>query len=558
VPGKRRRFLGATVSSPLLRACLSVLSMALGLGLIGSGLLEAGAHGSRVAVPISRLADGASPGSKGRLSSSPIKHIVFLLEENRSFDSLFGRFPGADGSTTGTVAFGGRRFTFPLVPATYYSWHDIAHGDLDAFRDIDGGRMDGFVREAFSDLYGEKAAYQQQGPGDVPNLYALAHAFTLSDHTFASALGSSFVNHLHAVAAQHDHVVGNPAQPQHDTTSWGCDSVPGTYVQIRLANGSLGQTFPCFTFPTLADRLNQAHISWAYYAAPPSNLGYIFSVLNAFKQIRESAQWTQNVRDESTFEADARAGRLPAFSWVTPRMEESMHPPQPVCPGENWIVSKLDALMSGPDWKDTLAVVAWDDWGGFYDHLAPPKLGSGGYGPRVPLLVISPYARAGYVSHTVYSLESVLKTAEDLWGLAPLTANDRQANDLLDNLDFAQRPLPPLLLRPRTCPAPLTFQQFRGYLDQYLQRALTATLGLSLSQIEALHQTQTLTQIAQARHVSSAGLVTPLKAVAEAWAEGQVVLQFIQPKQVVPELYRTYALVDRLVATPPGQPLFPS
>jgi phospholipase C len=538
---------------PANRARLVAASMVLGLGLIGQGVLGAGALGPGS----SRSAMATSPGRSSHLATSPIKHIVFLLEENRSFDSMFGRFPGADGTTTGAVAIGGRRFTFPLVPANYYAWHDIAHGDFDAFRAIDSGQMDGFVREAFSDLYGEMAAYQQQGPKDLPNLYALAHAFTLSDHTFAPVLGSSFVNHLQAVAAQHDHVVGNPAQPQHDTISWGCDSVSGTYVQIRLGNGSLGHTAPCFTFPTLADRLNQAHMSWAYYAAPPSNLGYIFSVLDAFKQIRESAQWTQDVRDESTFEADARAGRLPAFSWVTPRMEETMHPPQPVCPGENWLVRKLDALMSGPDWKDTLAVVAWDDWGGFYDHLAPPRLGSDGYGPRVPLLVISPYARSGYVSHTVYSLESVLKTAEDLWGLAPLTDRDRQANDLLDSLDFTQKPLPPLLLAPRTCPAPLTLEQDRSYLNLYVQRALTTTLGLSLPQIEAQHRTLTLAQISQAHHVDEAALVTALKSVAEAWAEGHIVLQLIQPKQVVPELYRAYGVVDKLIATPPGQALFP-
>src|SRR5436309_6586548 len=299
---------------------------------------------------------------------SPIKHIVFMLEENRSFDNVFGRFPGADGATTAKRSVGGRDMTSPLVPEPYYLWHDIGHNWHDALVSIDHGKMDGFSHVSYADLNGDKAAYQQLGPSDIPNLYAYAHAFTLSDRTFASAPAATLPNHLDAVAAQDGGVRGNAQSPN---SAWGCDSTKNTSVLVKQANQHTTKERPCFSFATLADRLSQAHISWTYYAAPPSDLGYIWSTLDAFKQIRETSQWTQHVKDERRFEADARARRLPAVSWVTPRAGTSMHPPAPVCLGETWIVGKLNALMSGPDWASTMVILTWDDWGGYYDHVAP-------------------------------------------------------------------------------------------------------------------------------------------------------------------------------------------
>lgn len=485
------------------------------------------------------------------LALSPIKHIVFMVEENRSFDNVFGRFPGADGVTTATVSLAGKETIIPLVHEPYYLWHDIGHDAVSARLSIDQGKMDGFSRVVYADVAGDEAAYQQLRPGDVPNLYSYAHAFTLSDRTFASVTASSFPNHLHIVAAQDGGVLDNP---QNSTNAWGCDSPPSAVVRRAPAPGRGTTSFPCFTFTTLADRLTQVHLSWTYYASPPSDLGYIWSTLDAFKQIRESAQWTSHVRDERSFEADARAGRLPAFSWVTPRAATSMHPPAPVCPAENWIVRKLNALMSGPDWASTMVVLTWDDWGGYYDHVAPP---SGSAGIRVPLLVISPYARRGYVTHTIYSFESVLKTAEALWRLAPLTGQDRAAHDLLDSLDLTQRPLPPLLLAPRACPPAPDSARAQALLNQALQAALTQTLGLSLAQIEALHRVQTLAQIAQARRVPPAALAVTLKNVAGAWAGGGVMLQLVKPQDAARQDYLARKSIDVLLRDAPGSALFP-
>jgi phospholipase C len=518
------------------------MATALALAVIGYG-----GSGTRDPVaPRMGIRPAALPAGTG---PHAIAHIVFILEENRSFDNLFGRFPGADGVTTATVTISAHHTTIPLVPEPYHLWHDLGHDHFDALGAIHGGKMDGFSHETYADIFGEKAAYQQLLPQDVPNLYAYAHAFTLSDRTFASLPASTFPNHLHAVAAQDGGVLGNP---QNSTNAWGCDSIKGSYVLMQQANGHVTRGFPCFSFTTLADRLTQAQISWTYYSAAPPDIGYIWSTLDAFKQIRQTSQWIDHVKDERTFEADARAGRLPAFSWVTPRAAGSMHPPVPVCPGENWIVGKLNALMSGPDWASTLVVLAWDDWGGYYDHVAPPPRAGGAYGPRVPLLIISPYARRGYVTHTVYTFESVLKTAETLWHLAPLGPQDRSANDLLDSLDLTQAPLPPLLLRPRACaPAP-TRAQDRALLDQALQRVMTRMLGLSLPEIAALHQAFSLTQIAALRNVRPAALSAAMKAVAQAWAGGEVMLQYIGPDQVGPETLKAAHAIDRLFQASPG------
>jgi hypothetical protein len=175
----------------------------------------------------------------------------------------------------------------------------------------------------------------------------------------------------------------------------------------------------------------------------------------------------------------------------------------------------------------------------------------------VPLLVISPYARRGYVTHTVYEFESVLKTAETLWHLAPLGPQDQSANDLLDSLDLTQAPLPPLLLRPRACaPAP-TRALDHALLDQALQRVVTRMLGLSLPEIAALHQAFSLAQIAALRNVRPAALSAGMRAVVQAWAGGEVMLRYINPDQVGPQMREAARAIDRLLQAAPGRLQWP-
>ena len=180
--------------------------------------------------------------------------------------------------------------------------------------------------------------------------------------------------------------------------------------------------------------------------------GYRWSALDAIDHIRNTSLWTDHVVPTAQFVDDATNGRLPAVSWLVVNADRSEHPPASVCVGENWTVQQLNAVMQGPDWNSTAIFLTWDDFGGFYDHVPPPKVDNFVFGPRVPLLIISPYARQGFISHTFYEFSSVLKFIEERFGLKPLTKRDSEANDMLDSFDFDQRPLPPLILKQRQCP----------------------------------------------------------------------------------------------------------
>ena len=154
---------------------------------------------------------------------------------------------------------------------------------------------------------------------------------------------------------------------------------------------------------------------------------------------------------DTQFATDAASGNLPAVSWLVTG-PNSEHPPNSTCQGENWTVQQLNALMQGPDWGTSAVFLTWDDFGGFYDHVAPPPVDIYGLGPRVPLLIISPYAQPGYISHTQYEFSSVLKFIEDDFGLTPLSDRDANANDTTDSFNFSQTPTPPVILNPQTCP----------------------------------------------------------------------------------------------------------
>jgi phospholipase C len=479
-----------------------------------------------------------------------IKHVVFVLLENHSFDNVFGRFPGADGATT---AHSGTH-TIPLLHAPPFYWHDINHEYGDANNAMDKGKMDGFSLEGGADMNGDRMAYQQYTQADVPNLWAYAQHFTLGDHMFAASVGSTFPNHLYSVAAQSGGVVTN-VQAWHN--GWGCDSGAHAFTLKKSASGQLVGAGTCFRFATLADTMERAHVSWTYYAAPPSDLGYLFSTLDAFPSIRQTALWTTRVKDQATFAADARAGRLPAFSWVTPTYATSSHPPYGICAAENWVVEKINALMQGPDWPSTAVVLVWDDWGGFYDHVAPPRVDAFGLGLRVPLLLIAPYARRGYISHTPYAFDSVLRTFEELADLPPLTARDRAAPDLLDSFDFSQRPAPPLLLTPRRCPAVPSKAQFERYLPAALAQATVHTLGVSMAEVQRRHATATLAQIAAQQHVTLADLAKALRAVVYDYVGSMELLHYATREEGDALMTTYYREIDALVQARAGTPLAP-
>ncbi len=371
-----------------------------------------------------------------------IQHIVFIVKENRSFDQYFGTFPGADGVTTGKTSTGK---TIPLGQTPDRLSHDLGHEWADAHIAVNGGQMNGFDKVAMgSDLLG----YTQMRQSDIPNYFAYAHQFVLGDHMFSSVEGPSFPNHLFTVASQSGGVIGNPTGSK---VIWGCDADPGTVVSVMDTAGKVTQQFPCFDFETIADSLQAAAIPWRYYAPTFGQNGYARSVLDAINHIRNGALWARNVVADSQFAIDAQNGNLPAVSWVVTG-HDSEHPPDSTCVGENWTVQQINAVMQGPDWNTTAIFVTWDDFGGFYDHVPPPGLDQFGLGPRVPLLMISPYAKRGFVSHSQYEFSSFLAFVEKRFHLKALTSRDAAANDMTDGFDFNQTPQAALPLNQRTCP----------------------------------------------------------------------------------------------------------
>jgi phospholipase C len=409
-----------------------------------------------------------------------IQHIVFIIKENRSFDSFYGTFPGANGATTAKISSGQ---TITLGHMGDQMPHDVTgHGWWDAITGEDGGLMDRFDLVTAGSTNGDFLNFQQLHQSDIPNYWTYAQNFVLADNMFSSLQGASFPNHLYTIAAQSGGVWNNTLQINGKGQLWGCDANPLAQVPV-LAEGTLVVTkpFPCFDFQTLADLLDGAGISWKFYAPPAGTAGYVFSTYDAINHIRNTSLWKSNVVLDTQFATDAAAGNLPAVSWLvttgkssfgtggsgggtsSDSVDNNEHPPGSVCNGENWSVAQLNALMQGPDWSSSAVFLTYDDFGGLYDHVYPPQLDIYGLGPRVPLLIISPYARTGYISHTQYELSSVLKFAEEVFGLPSLGQRDAIANDTTDSFDFTQNPRSPLVLTPRLCPLVSTDTDYFGW-----------------------------------------------------------------------------------------------
>ena len=397
-----------------------------------------------------RTADAKAP-AKGRGPGdiTAIQHIIFMVKENRSFDNYFGQYPGANGATSGPISTG-QTMVLEHTPDQVV---DMGHDWTSALTAMDGGKMDQFDLILYGNVNGSLMTMSQLTQQDIPNYYTYAQNFVLADNAFSSLHGESFSNHLYTIAATSGGVFTVPLAlgSQGEGFDWGCD-LPSDYaVRVMDDEGDVSEAFPCFDFQTLADSLQAAGITWKYYAPPQGTQGYQFSTYDSINHIRYSPLWTQDVVPDTQFAIDAASGNLPAVSWLVTG-PNSEHPPNSTCMGENWTVQQLNALMQGPDWNTSAVFLTWDDFGGFYDHVPPPTLDAFGLGPRVPFLIISPYAQPGYISHTQYEFSSVLKFIEDDFGLPPLTERDANANDTTDSFNFNQAPNQPLVLNPQTCP----------------------------------------------------------------------------------------------------------
>ncbi|MCL5005571.1 MAG: alkaline phosphatase family protein [Acidobacteria bacterium] len=431
----------------------------------------------------------------------PIKHVIIIFQENRSFDSYFGTYPGADGIPMRN----GVPTVCSLDPKTgecvkpYLDHNDVncggPHAAEASLADVANGAMNGFIGEVQAaggfGLYplGWARQYCQHPTdpkesdpvmgyhdgSDIPNYWAYAKNFVLQDHMFESIHSWSFPSHLFLVSAW--------------SATCGQTNNPMSCVSTLMPPDRTLKNPTPFAWTDITYLLHKYHVSWVYYldhgALPPPSgvprrvagrfrmprahpkaeeavkgVPVIWNILPGFTDVHQDNQLA-NIEDLSRFYEEAKAGTLPSVSWICPNGEDSEHPPAKVSVGQSYVTRIVDAAMRSPDWKSTAIFITWDDWGGFYDHVPPPRVDSLGYGIRVPGLVISPYAKRGYIDHQTLSYDAYLRFIEDVFlhgqRLNPRTdgrpdprPDVREDSPMLGNLvkdfDFSQPPRPPLLL----------------------------------------------------------------------------------------------------------------
>lgn len=377
-----------------------------------------------------------------------IQHVVLLLKENHTFDNMFGTMAGVDG--TRYAKEGPRVVRMGVTPDSLKK--DLYHSGEAARDSFDNGKMDLFYKEPNAIQGGRDVADSQFQKAEIPNYWAYARRFTLADRFFSTILGSSFPNHLVTITGTSQNSVSEPNRVGNTEWSWGCDAAKGTKVQYYL-NGKTGFQPPCYNTTTIADEANAARVGWRYYSTQAGKVGYIWSTFDAIRHIRYSRQWQTNILSNSNFVSDLQGGRLAPITWLIPKFYASDHPPGSMCQGENWTVQMVNAIMRSRFWASTVIIIAWDDFGGFYDHVPPPRMSRYMLGPRVPAIVISPYSRPAAVDDQPYDFRSILTFMENEFRLPHLAAFNRNVNSIGRTLNFNQSPLPPMYLKPRTCPS---------------------------------------------------------------------------------------------------------
>jgi phospholipase C len=329
----------------------------------------------------------------GRAAETPLQNIVVLMQENHSFDSYFGLFPGAEGLPA----------CAPLTRASSLCLDAPPHQVGDATAEAGAAAND---PESFRRLGGDKALTYYTG-AELPFYWALADRFTLCDHYFCSALGPTALNRVFSIAAAAGSVRDNASLPTAE--------LPGV---------------------TILDRLQEAGVDWRCYSAQQPDSDY--NAVRYFPRWRDDPRAARPYRE---FLTDAAAGRLPPVSWIVTQDPVSEHGPADVSWGERFVALTVNSLASGPQWGRSALVFSYDENGGFYDHLAPPRVDELGLGFRVPAVLVSPYARPGHVSRTVHEHCSTLALIERTFGLRPLTGRDTAADPFQDGFDFSHREL---------------------------------------------------------------------------------------------------------------------
>jgi phospholipase C len=377
-----------------------------------------------------------------------ITHIVYIVQENRSFNDLFQGYPGAYTVPTGKLSNGKSVALTPVSLATQY---DIDHSAEAMFAACNGTgklpgtkcRMNGFDKE-----YTENAPPSLKYPeyvyvphSESKPYFDMAHEGVLADHMFQSHLDESYVSHQYIIAAQADSSVDLPYG------YWGCPGGPSDQVQTITQTRSYGPNIvPCYDYQTLGDELDNAHLSWRFYStwygSASSGDGAYWSSYQAVKHIYYGPDWKKDVIVPNwRFISDVRAGQLANFTWIVPVCDDSDHVNCGGGYGPSWVSALVNTVGKSKFWDSTAIFIQWDDWGGLYDPVPPPYKDYDGNGFRVPLLMLSPYSKQDYVSHVQYETTSVLRFAEDLFGLGQLAAADARATSpAADCFDFSKPP----------------------------------------------------------------------------------------------------------------------
>jgi phospholipase C len=425
--------------------------------------------------PATVLGGGAvAPGANATLlgqqvAGSPIRHVIVLVQENRTFDDLFassvlaggGPYPGADTSQSASVDGESVR----LKPVPLEDPSDPSHSHPSLLAEWNGGKMDGFADVRVSTapgfpVPGRGFAYAYVPAAETTIYHLLAARYALADANFAPRLVPTFPSHFTLVTAQ-SRIAGNP-----NGKIWGCDAKPGTSVPIFGQGESTipEAAFPCFDQTSIADLLDAAHVSWRYYTGPYLDLiNPTVNIYDAFRKVRYGPDWRRDVVAPSgRILSDIQACRLPQVSFVMPNALDSDHAGTLSAGGPGWVGSIYLALVQSRHaasqcnyYKDTAMILTWDDSGGWYDHVAPPQGPQGTtWGFRIPIVVISAWARSGYdpnrphappyVSHTRRESTSITKFIEENWALGNMGQRDVTDDDLSDMFDYTRAaPVPP-------------------------------------------------------------------------------------------------------------------
>jgi phospholipase C len=377
-------------------------------------------------------------------ASGKIQHVVLILQENRGFDNLFQGFPGADTSPYGYASNGEK---IALTPVPLEARYNLDHSSGAFVTDCNGSglipgtecRMNGFNNE-YVGCYTSCPPHPQYAyvPHDeIKPYFDIAKQYVLGDRMFTSHIDQSFVSHQYIIAAQANSAVDLP------WGEWGCgggkQDVIGTLLPGRRSGPNIKT---CFDDRTLGDEIDEAGLTWRFYASALGTDGDIWSAYRAIKHIRYGPDWHRNVISPQTkFFHDVKKGFLANVTWITPTCYTSDHGGCGGNLGPDWVASIVNAVGKSQFWQSTAIFVYWDEWGGWSDHVPPPYVDYDGLGMRVPLLVVSAYAKQGHVSHVQYEHGSLVRFVEDQFGLHRLAASDARAKSPGgDCFDFNQAP----------------------------------------------------------------------------------------------------------------------